>query len=259
MGRILASLLAHQEIDFVTPPTAAEQTSAVTTSDSDVARIRRAVSRVVDRALSGSAATGSRSPDRATPAAAPGRARWVEWGDAALRQRSRRSSGPGFRPQPRGGKSGKPVVALGSDHGAFRLKQQLLRYLEEELGYPVIDCGTDSEDSVDYPDIARDVALAVSRRDAWRGIVLDAMGIGSGMAANRVAGVLCAVCHDVATVRNAREHNDANVLSFGSRIINPGQARQLVRTFLTTEHAGGRHARRVAKIHALQDLNSTAP
>jgi ribose 5-phosphate isomerase B len=154
------------------------------------------------------------------------------------------------------GAGGRQPVAIGGDHGAFRLKQQLKRYLEDELGYPVVDCGTHSEESVDYPDIARDVALAVAGGRAWRGIVLDAMGIGSGMAANRISGVLCAVCHDVASVRNAREHNDANVLSLGSRVVNPGEARRLVRTFLATAHGGGRHARRVAKIRALEDLRT---
>jgi ribose 5-phosphate isomerase B len=143
---------------------------------------------------------------------------------------------------------------MGADHGGFRLKQQLARYVREELGYPVVDCGTDSEDAVDYPDIARKVAVTVASGEAFRGIVIDAAGIGSGMAANRVPGALCAVCHDAATVRNAREHNDANVLSLGSRIVNPGAARQLVRLFLKTEHAGGRHARRVAKIRSIENM-----
>jgi ribose 5-phosphate isomerase B len=164
---------------------------------------------------------------------------------------------PAAQSDPAPGSGDKGAVAIGGDHGAFRLKQQLVRYLEEELRYPVVDCGTHSEESVDYPDIARDVALAVAEGRAWRGIVLDAMGIGSGMAANRLPGVLCAVCHDVATVKNAREHNDANVLSLGSRVINPGEARRLVRTFLATAHGGGRHARRVAKIKALENLSET--
>jgi ribose 5-phosphate isomerase B len=96
----------------------------------------------------------------------------------------------------------------------------------------------------------------VTGRRAARGIVLDAMGIGSAMAANRVPGALCAVCHDEPTVRNAREHNDANVLALGSRVVHPGQARALVRLFLTTPHAGGRHARRVAKIRDLEALRA---
>jgi ribose 5-phosphate isomerase B len=165
------------------------------------------------------------------------------------------SPAEGCAEEPAGTGGGRRAVAIGADHGAFPLKQQLKRYLEEELKYPVVDCGTHSEESVDYPDIARDVALAVAEGRAWRGIVLDAMGIGSGMAANRIAGVLCAVCHDVASVRNAREHNDANLLSLGSRVVNPGEARRLVRTFLATEHGGGRHGRRVAKIRALEDLH----
>lgn len=224
----------------------------------DATRIRELVREVVDRTLAAAPA--------ATPAAAPAPeaaskaqrrssppARWVDWSA---------SGGPACPASPVAPcaaevvEGGKRAVAIGADHGAFRLKQQLKRYLEEELKYPVVDCGAHSEESVDYPDIARDVALAVAEGRAWRGIVLDAMGIGSGMAANRIPGILCAVCHDVASVNNAREHNDANLLSLGSRVVNPGEARRLVRTFLATEHGGGRHARRVAKIRALENLRT---
>jgi ribose 5-phosphate isomerase B len=218
--------------------------------DGDAARIRTLVREVVNRALgpeSGPTAVGR------TPSRKPRPARWVDWSAA----RREVEPGPPVSTGTDGaGGSDRQPVAIGSDHGAFRLKQQLKRYLEEELRYPVIDCGTHSEESVDYPDIARDVALAVAEGRAWRGIVLDAMGIGSGMAANRISGALCAVCHDVASVRNAREHNDANVLSLGSRVVNPGEARRLVRTFLATGHGGGRHARRVAKIRALENLRN---
>lgn len=233
--------------------TAPDPTSLSKTGDlprGDTARLRELVREVVDRTLGAAPAekpAGTVKPRRR----AARRARWVDWSA---------TGSPGCSPVPgnacplepveRGGR--KPAVAIGADHGAFRLKQQLKRYLEEELGYPVVDCGTHSEEAVDYPDIARDVAMAVAGGRAWRGVVLDAMGIGSGMAANRIPGVLCAVCHDVASVRNAREHNDANLLSLGSRVVNPGEARRLVRTFLSTEHGGGRHARRVAKIRALE-------
>ena len=207
--------------------------------------VRRLVSEVLDRLAPPLA------DHPAAPPPAAGRARWVLWN--APTPAARRVV---LSPPPPAKSDVTRVVAIGADHGAFRLKEQLIRYLRDELRWEVLDCGTHSEEAVDYPDVARDVALAVAGGRAARGIVLDAMGIGSAMAANRIPGVLCAVCHDEQTVRNAREHNDANVLSLGSRVIHPGQARALVRLFLRTEHAGGRHARRVAKIRQLEDLRS---
>ena len=115
------------------------------------------------------------------------------------------------------------MVAIGADHGAFALKNQLARYLREELGHPVIDLGAYSEEAVDYPDFAAAVAREVAAGRAARGIVIDAAGIGSTMAANKIAGVRCALCHDDATVLNAREHNDANVLALGARVVNRGR------------------------------------
>jgi len=143
-------------------------------------------------------------------------------------------------------------VALGADHGGFALKEVLRRAIAEEMGWDVHDCGTHSTDAVDYPDIAATVAREVASGRAALGIVVDAAGIGSSMAANKVPGVRCAVCHDDVTVVNAREHNDANVLSLGARIVNRGAAVRLVRLFLATPFAGGRHERRVRKIMALE-------
>jgi ribose 5-phosphate isomerase B len=143
-------------------------------------------------------------------------------------------------------------VAIGSDHGGFPLKELLRRYISEELGWDVHDCGTHSGDAVDYPDFAAAVAREVASGRAARGIVIDAAGIGSTMAANKVAGARCALCHDGATVLNSREHNDANVLAMGARVVNRGAAQRMVRLFLTTAFAGGRHERRVAKIMALE-------
>ena len=143
-------------------------------------------------------------------------------------------------------------VALGADHGGFALKEILRRAISEELGWQVHDCGTHSADAVDYPDFAAAVAREVASGRAARGIVVDTAGIGSCMAANKVAGVRCALCHDDTTVLNAREHNDANVLALGSRIVHRGAAVRMVRLFLTTEFAGGRHQRRVQKIMALE-------
>ncbi len=230
----------------------------------DRSEVRRLVHEVVERLLPAAPTPTATStgvpPPAATPAApepASLRARWIDWRPA--RHAERRPSEPAIPKAPAVAEDASRVVAIGADHGAFLLKQQLVRYLRDELGRRVMDCGTHSEEAVDYPDVARAVAVAVASGQAARGIVLDAMGIGSAMAANRVPGVLCAVCHDVETVRNAREHNDANVLSLGSRVVHGGLARQLVRLFLSTPHAGGRHARRVSKIRALDDARASLP
>ena len=142
-------------------------------------------------------------------------------------------------------------VAIGADHGGFALKEILRQAIAEEMGWEVHDCGTHSTDAVDYPDLAAAVAREVASGRAARGIVIDAAGIGSTMAANKIAGVRCALCHDDVTVNNAREHNDANVMALGARIVNRGAALRMVRLFLSTEFAGGRHERRVHKIMAL--------
>jgi ribose 5-phosphate isomerase B len=143
-------------------------------------------------------------------------------------------------------------VAIGSDHGGFALKEILKRHVTEELGFEVVDCGTYSTDAVDYPDFAAAVAREVASGRCARGIVVDAAGIGSTMAANKISGARCALCHDDATVRNAREHNDANILALGARVVNRGLAGSMVRLFLGTPFGGGRHERRVQKIMALE-------
>ncbi|MEO5617766.1 MAG: ribose 5-phosphate isomerase B [Candidatus Eisenbacteria bacterium] len=143
-------------------------------------------------------------------------------------------------------------VAIGADHGGFPLKEILRRSITEDLGWEIHDCGTHSTDAVDYPDYAAAVAREVAAGRCSLGIVIDAAGIGSTMAANKVPGVRCALCHDDVTVVNAREHNDANVLALGARVVNRGLATRLARLFLTTPFAGGRHERRVQKIMALE-------
>ncbi len=143
-------------------------------------------------------------------------------------------------------------VAIGSDHGGFELKELLKRLIAEELGLAVHDCGTHSTDAVDYPDFAAAVAREVASGRCGRGIVVDAAGIGSSMAANKIPGVRCALCHDDVTAVNAREHNDANVLALGARVVSRGLAARLVRLFLRTPFGGGRHERRVQKIMALE-------
>jgi len=143
-------------------------------------------------------------------------------------------------------------VAIGSDHGGFELKEVLKRAIQDELGWEVHDCGTHSTEAVDYPDYAAAVAREVAAGRCARGIVVDAAGIGSTMAANKVAGVRCALVHDDTTAMNAREHNDANMMALGSRVVNRGLATRLARLFLATPFAGGRHERRVQKIMALE-------
>jgi ribose 5-phosphate isomerase B len=142
-------------------------------------------------------------------------------------------------------------VAIGADHGGYSLKEELKAFLEKE-GYQVIDCGTDSPESVDYPDFARAVAQQVADGTAWRGIMIDGAGIGSCMAANKVAGVRAAMCYDHATAFNSREHNNANLLTLGAGLIGKSLAQQITSVFLETEFGGGRHARRVEKIMAIE-------
>lgn len=142
-------------------------------------------------------------------------------------------------------------VAIGADHGGYPLKEILKRAIVDELGWEVHDCGTHSADAVDYPDYAAAVAREVASGRSSRGVIVDAAGIGSTMAANKIAGVRCALCHDDATVLNSRGHNDANVLALGARVVNRGLAVRMVRLFLATAFEGGRHQRRVQKIMAL--------
>ena len=186
--------------------------------DASEAEVRRLVREAVDRAL---------GPAPAAPSPAP-------------------------RPGPAAPAAGPRRVAIGADHGGYALKEILRRAIAEETGWEVFDCGTHSADAVDYPDFAAAVAREVASGRCALGVVVDAAGIGSAMAANKVPGVRCAVCHDDATVLNAREHNDANLLSIGARVVHRGAATRMVKLFLATAFAGGRHERRVQKIMALE-------
>ncbi len=142
-------------------------------------------------------------------------------------------------------------IAIAADHGGFQLKEQLKPVLQKQ-GYEVDDCGTHSTDPVDYPDFAYAVALKVSRGEVWRGIIIDGAGIGSCMVANKVIGVRAAMCYNLATALNSREHNDANVLTLGAGMIDASMAQQIVFTWLNTTFGGGRHARRVDKIMEIE-------
>ncbi|MGH2621749.1 MAG: ribose 5-phosphate isomerase B [Anaerolineales bacterium] len=143
------------------------------------------------------------------------------------------------------------AVALGADHGGYKLKETLLRSLAE-WGYEVFDCGTQNDKPVDYPDYALAVAQLVANGRAWRGVVVDGAGIGSCMAANKVPGVRAAMCYDQATALSSREHNDANLLTLGAGLIGENLAKSILSTFLATAFAGGRHTARVAKISNIE-------
>jgi ribose 5-phosphate isomerase B len=142
-------------------------------------------------------------------------------------------------------------VAVGADHGGFEMKEQLKRLLAD-LGHDVQDFGTHSTDAVDYPDYAHAVARAVARGTCDLGIVVDGAGIGSCMAANKVPGVRAAMCYDAATARNSREHNGANVLTLGGKLISLERMREIVSAWLATDLTEDRHRRRVAKIDAIE-------
>ena len=147
--------------------------------------------------------------------------------------------------------SGKKVVAIGADHGGFELKEALKSDISG-LGFEISDVGTNSKDAVDYPDFAHAVAQAVGSGKAWRGIMIDGAGIGSCVVANKVPGVRAGMAYDISSANNSREHNDTNVLTLGAGLIGTALAKQIVKTWLTTEFAGGRHASRVDKIMAVE-------
>lgn len=142
-------------------------------------------------------------------------------------------------------------IAIGSDHGGFRLKEEIKDFLRQQ-GLEATDFGTYSTASVDYPDIAREVGEKVVAGEFDRGILVCGTGIGISIAANKVPGVRAALCGDVYSAQMSREHNDANILALGERVLGSGLALLIVKTWLETPFAGGRHARRVEKIGALE-------
>ena len=142
-------------------------------------------------------------------------------------------------------------IVIGSDHAGYRLKEHLKEVMKAD-GHTVDDLGTHSEEPVDYPPICAEVGRAVAAGRAERGIVLGGSGQGEQIAANKVRGVRAALCNDLYTARLSREHNDANVLSMGGRIVADGLADEILRLWLTTEFAGGRHERRVKQIAEIE-------
>lgn len=149
-------------------------------------------------------------------------------------------------------------IALAADHGGVMLKDQIKCWLEE-MGLSVEDFGTYSTESVDYPDYARIVGEKVASGEFDRGILVCGTGIGMSIAANKIPGIRAALCHDVFSARATREHNDSNILCLGERVVGPGHARAIVEAWLGTEFAGGRHARRVDKIGALENAYFCRP
>jgi ribose 5-phosphate isomerase B len=152
---------------------------------------------------------------------------------------------------PRRGSRKRKMVAIGADHGGFKMKGELKNLLES-LGHLVRDYGTNSEDAVDYPDFAHAVARAVADEHADVGIIIDGAGVGSCMTANKVPGVRAAACYSIVVAKNSREHNDANVLTLGSQTITSAEMREIVTAWLGTEISEDRHSKRVAKIMAVE-------
>ncbi len=156
---------------------------------------------------------------------------------------------PVAQPEPKAG--GAKVVAIGADHGGFELKENLRAYIAE-LGFDVRDMGAYNKNPVDYPEFAHAVAKLVSSGKAWRGIMIDGAGIGSCIVANKVPGVRAGMAYDYSSAVNSREHNDTNVLTLGAGLTGLNLAKQIVKTWLTTEFAGGRHTPRVDKIKSVE-------
>ena len=148
------------------------------------------------------------------------------------------------------------IIALGSDHGAFELKNIIIEHLQQK-GIKTIDCGTNSVDSCDYSDYAQKVCALVNNGEATLGILVCGTGIGMSMAANKIAGIRCALCGDVFSAKATRSHNDANVLALGARVIGVGLALEIVDAYLGTPFSGDeRHARRISKVMKLESNKS---
>lgn len=145
------------------------------------------------------------------------------------------------------------MLFIGSDHGGYALKEEIKRFLEDR-GVAFEDMGTYSSESCDYPDIARAVAERVNKDEDNRGILICGTGIGMSIAANKVRGIRCALCHDAYGAEYARRHNNANIIAFGGRTTGVEIAKQMVEIFLSTPFDGGRHARRVGKIEAMEGV-----
>ncbi|MEM9291380.1 MAG: ribose 5-phosphate isomerase B [Acidobacteriota bacterium] len=197
--------------------------SSSSSSDAE-ARVRGLVQRALEEVLDGAGGASSQS------LAAQGAARSSSAGGSSLAEKS---------------------IAIGADHGGFALKERLGTLLRDR-GWQVSDCGTFSTASCDYPDFAHEVAKRVAARQCRWGVVVDGAGIGSAMVANKVPGVRAALCYDLSSARNSREHNHANVLTLGAGLVGPALAEQILLTWLETPWGEGRHARRAGMISAVE-------
>lgn len=146
------------------------------------------------------------------------------------------------------------MIAVCCDHGGLSLKQEVLRHLEEK-GLEYKDFGTNSPESCDYPDIVKPLCQAIQRGECDKGVIICGTGIGISMAANKMKGIRAALCHDSFSAEFTRRHNNSNIIAFGARVIGPGLALQLLDIFLNTPFEGGRHAVRVEKMMALEQLD----
>lgn len=144
-------------------------------------------------------------------------------------------------------------VAVASDHGGYALKEELLSRLSGSVNDEFVDFGTNSEESVDYPDLAREVASRVAGGEFDRGILLCGTGLGMAIAANKVRGIRAVTVHDPYSARMTRLHNDTNILALGGRVIGPDLAEEIARIWLVTKFEGGRHSRRIEKIRQMED------
>jgi len=144
------------------------------------------------------------------------------------------------------------MLAIGCDHGGFELKNIIIEYLKE-LGYDYVDCGTYSEESVDYPDIANVVCSKIQNGECENGILVCGTGIGMNMCANKHKGIRAAQCHDTFSAKMTRQHNNANVLTMGGRVVGSELAKDIVKEFITNEFQGGRHEARVNKMMSIEE------
>ncbi len=144
-------------------------------------------------------------------------------------------------------KVGSKLIVIGSDHGGFQTKELLKKYLED-LGFRILDVGTNSEDACDYPDYAYAVARIVAKGEAWRGIMIDATGVASSIVCNKLPGIRAAACFNEFVAQSSREHNDANVLTLGAKVLGIELIKSIVKVWLETWFGGGRHKKRVDKI-----------
>lgn len=234
---------------------------ATAPSEDQVRRlVRQALQRLLDDSQPAHAAAQSRrpvidaqqvadSPPGSTLALPPNAVITPLARDLALERRVTLSAEPAT---PRVAASAEKSIAIGADHGGYALKE-LLKPLIASLGWQVVDCGTaDGQKAVDYPDFAYAVARLVAEGRVKWGIVVDGAGIGSCMTANKVPGVRAAMCYDLASAANSREHNHANVLTLGAGLIGPNLAQQIVKLWLETPFGPDRHARRVDKITQIE-------